>query len=49
MSAHKANLEILIGLQGKAFEGIEKLVALNVATAKSAGAKPPTRLAPSSR
>jgi len=39
MSAHKANLEILIGLQGKAFEGIEKLVALNVATAKSAGAE----------
>src|SRR6187402_3576026 len=39
MSAHKANLEILIGLQGKAFEGVEKLVALNVATAKSAGAE----------
>ena len=39
MSAHKANLEILIGLQGKAFEGIEKLVALNVATVKSAGAE----------
>ena len=39
MSAHKANLEILVGLQGKAFEGIEKLVALNVATAKSAGAE----------
>ena len=39
MSAHKANLEILVGLQGKAFEGIEKLIALNVATAKSAGAE----------
>ena len=36
MSAHKANLEIVIGLQGKAFEAAEKLVALNVAVAKAA-------------
>ena len=35
LNAHKANLEIVIGLQGKAFEGAEKLVALNVATAKT--------------
>ena len=36
LSAHKANLEIVIGLQGKAFEAAEKLVALNVAAAKNA-------------
>ena len=36
LSAHKANLEIVIGLQGKAFEAAEKLVALNVAAAKTA-------------
>lgn len=36
MAAHKANIETLFGLTGKAFEGIEKLVELNLQVAKSA-------------
>jgi len=36
LSAHKANVEILIGLGSKAFEGVEKLIELNVQTAKTA-------------
>jgi len=36
LSAHKANVEILIGLSNKAFEGVEKLIELNVQTAKTA-------------
>ena len=36
MTAHKANLEILFGLTSKAFEGVEKLVELNLQVAKTA-------------
>lgn len=36
MAAHKANLETLFGLTGKAFEGVEKLVELNMQVAKAA-------------
>ena len=36
MAAHKSNVEILFGLTGKAFEGIEKLVELNLQVAKAA-------------
>jgi len=34
--ANKANLEILFGLTNKAFEGVEKLVELNLQVAKTA-------------
>jgi len=36
MAAHKANLETLFGLTNKAFEGVEKLVELNLQVAKAA-------------
>ena len=36
MAAHKANLETLVGLTNKAFEGVEKLVELNVAATRAA-------------
>ena len=36
ISAHKANIETLFGLTNKAFEGIEKLVELNLQVAKTA-------------
>jgi phasin family protein len=36
IAAHKANVETLFGLTGKAFEGIEKLVELNLQVAKTA-------------
>ena len=36
MAAHKANVETLFGLTGKAFEGVEKLVELNMQVAKAA-------------
>jgi len=36
VAAHKANLETLFGLTGKAFEGVEKLVELNLQVAKAA-------------
>ena len=36
IAAHKANLETLFGLTGKAFEGVEKLVELNLQVAKTA-------------
>ena len=36
LSAHKANLETLFGLTNKAFEGVEKLVELNVAASRAA-------------
>jgi phasin family protein len=36
VAAHKANVETLFGLTGKAFEGIEKLVELNLQVAKAA-------------
>jgi phasin family protein len=35
MAAHKANIETLFGLTNKAFEGVEKLVELNLQVAKS--------------
>lgn len=36
VAAQKANLESLFGLTTKAFEGVEKLVELNVNAAKAA-------------
>ena len=36
LSAQKANLETLFGLTAKAFEGVEKLVELNLTAAKAA-------------
>lgn len=36
MSAHKANMETLFGLTSKAFEGVEKLVELNVTATRAA-------------
>ncbi len=36
LAAHKANLETLFGLTNKAFEGVEKLVELNVTASKAA-------------
>ena len=36
LSAQKSNIEVLFGLQSKAFEGVEKLVELNLQTAKAA-------------
>ena len=36
MAAHKANVETLFGLTHKAFEGVEKLVELNLQVAKTA-------------
>ena len=35
LAAHKANVETLFGLTNKAFEGIEKLVELNMQVAKT--------------
>ena len=35
LAAHKANVETLFGLTGKAFEGVEKIVELNLAASKS--------------
>ena len=36
LAAQKANVETLFGLTSKAFEGVEKLVELNLAVAKTA-------------
>ena len=36
LSAHKASIETLFGLTNKAFEGVEKLVELNVAASRAA-------------
>ena len=36
LSAHKANIETLFGLTSKAFEGVEKLVELNVTASRAA-------------
>ncbi|MEO7851844.1 MAG: phasin family protein, partial [Rubrivivax sp.] len=36
MATHKANVEMLFGLTNKAFEGVEKLVELNLQVAKAA-------------
>ena len=35
IAAHKANMETLFGLSNKAFEGVEKLVELNLQVAKT--------------
>lgn len=35
-AAHKANIETLLGLTSKAFEGVEKLVELNLQVARAA-------------
>ncbi|MES3015853.1 MAG: TIGR01841 family phasin [Pseudomonadota bacterium] len=36
MAAHKSNVEVLFGLTNKAFEGVEKLVELNLQVARAA-------------
>ena len=36
IASHKANVETLFGLTAKAFEGVEKLVELNMSAAKAA-------------
>ena len=36
LAAHKSNIETLFGLTSKAFEGVEKLVELNLQVAKAA-------------
>jgi phasin family protein len=36
VASHKANLETLIGLTSKAFEGVEKIVELNLTASKAA-------------
>ncbi|MCK6417088.1 MAG: phasin family protein [Giesbergeria sp.] len=36
LAAHKANMETLFGLTSKAFEGVEKLVELNVTASRAA-------------
>ena len=36
VASHKSNLETLFGLTSKAFEGVEKLVELNMAASKAA-------------
>ena len=41
-AAHKANIETLFGLTTKAFEGVEKIVELNVAASRAALAEAAT-------
>lgn len=36
MDSHKANIETLLGLTSKAFEGVEKIVELNLTASKAA-------------
>jgi len=36
MASHKANIETLVGLTSKAFEGVEKIVELNMTASKAA-------------
>ena len=36
IAAHKSNIEVLFGLTNKAFEGVEKLVELNLQVARAA-------------
>ena len=36
MASHKANIETLVGLTSKAFEGVEKIVELNLSDSKAA-------------
>ena len=42
MASHKANIETLLGLTSKAFEGVEKIVDLNMTASEAALAKPAT-------
>ena len=46
LASHKANIETLFGLTTKAFEGVEKLVELNVTASRAALSKPPTTRKP---
>lgn len=39
MASHKANMETLLGLTTKAFEGVEKIVELNMTASKAAMAE----------
>ena len=39
MASHKANMETLLGLTAKAFEGVEKIVELNMTASKAAMAE----------
>lgn len=39
MASHKANFETLLGLTNKAFEGVEKIVELNMTASKAAMAE----------
>ena len=36
MASHKSNIETLFGLTSKAFEGVEKIVELNLTASKAA-------------
>jgi phasin family protein len=36
VNTHKSNIDTFFGLTGKAFEGVEKLIELNISAAKSA-------------
>ena len=36
VATHKANIDTLFGLGGRAFEGVEKLIELNISAAKTA-------------
>ncbi len=36
MASHKANIETLLGLTSKAFEGVEKIIELNLTASKAA-------------
>ena len=36
MASHKANVETLLGLTSKAFEGVEKIIELNLSASKAA-------------
>ena len=36
MASHKANIETMVGLTSKAFEGVEKIVELNLTASKTA-------------
>lgn len=42
LSAHKANIDTIFGLTTKAFEGVEKIVELNVAASRAALAEAAT-------
>jgi phasin family protein len=42
MTSHKANIETLFGLTNKAFEGVEKIVELNLTASKAALAEAST-------